>query len=174
MRSNTHYSKKSILHKFMKLSSRDFKKIIESTPLVSIDLVVRNNQGSVLLGKRTNRPAQNNWFVPGGRILKNETIESAFKRLIKEELGFSSANTKFLGLYQHFYDDNFSEDDFSTHYIVLAYEITFEGELALLPLEQHSKYKWFSQQELLEDESVHKHSKWYFQENKRADACLGT
>jgi len=158
----------------MKLSSTDFKKIVESTPLVSIDLVVRNNQGRVLLGKRTNRPAQNNWFVPGGRIFKDEPIETAYKRLIKEELGLSSANTNFLGLYQHFYEDNFSEDVFSTHYIVLAYEITFEGELALIPLEQHSKYKWFSQQELLEDESVHKHSKWYFQENKRADAYLNS
>jgi colanic acid biosynthesis protein WcaH len=50
----------------MKLPLTDFKKIVESTPLISIDLVVRNDQGSVLLGKRTNRPAQNFWFVPGG------------------------------------------------------------------------------------------------------------
>ena len=158
----------------MKLSTTDFKKIVKFTPLVSIDLIIKNSQGNVLLGKRTNKPAQNNWFVPGGRILKNESIESAFKRLIKEELGLSSANTNFLGLYQHFYNDNLSEDDFSTHYIVLAYEVIFEGEFALLPLEQHSKYKWFSQQELLEDENVHKHSKWYFQENKRADAYLNS
>ncbi|MBA6224532.1 GDP-mannose mannosyl hydrolase [Colwellia sp. MB02u-18] len=156
----------------MKLSLTDFKKIVESTPLISIDLVVRNDQGSVLLGKRTNRPAQNFWFVPGGRVLKDEPFEYAFKRLLREELGIGAANANFIGLYQHFYEDNFSEDDFSTHYIVLAYEITFKGELASLPLKQHSKYTWFTKKDLLENENIHKHSKWYFQENRNADLFL--
>jgi colanic acid biosynthesis protein WcaH len=156
----------------MKLPSDDFKKIVKYTPLVSIDLVVRDPEGKVLLGKRMNRPAQNNWFVPGGRVLKDETFKAAYKRLLKEELGLSNENANFIGLYQHFYEDNFSEDAFSTHYIVLAYEISFEGELEFLPFEQHSKYQWFSQQELIENENVHEHSKWYFQENKNADSFL--
>ncbi|MFT5760650.1 MAG: colanic acid biosynthesis protein WcaH [Alteromonadaceae bacterium] len=156
----------------MKLSSADFKTIVKSTPLVSIDLIVRNIEGNVLLGKRTNRPAQGFWFVPGGRVLKDEHFASAFKRLIKEELGLDNVQSTFKGIYQHFYDDNFSEGDFSTHYLVLAYEISFKGDLASLPLEQHSKYKWFDEKELVESEQVHKHSKWYFQENKQADAPL--
>ena len=110
--------------------------------------------------------------MPGGRILKDEPFETAFKRLIKEELGLSNVNGNFIGIYQHFYADNFSEDYFSTHYIVLAYRIMIDVELDFLPFDQHSKYKWFSQQELIDDESVHKHSKWYFQENKQADASL--
>jgi colanic acid biosynthesis protein WcaH len=156
----------------MKLTSADFKTIVKSTPLVSIDLIVRDSQRNVLLGKRTNRPAQSFWFVPGGRVLKDEQIESAFKRLIKEELGIYNIESTFKGIYQHFYDDNFSEDDFSTHYLVLAYEITFKGDLDSLPHEQHSKYQWFVEKELVENEQVHKHSKWYFQENKQADASL--
>lgn len=146
-----------------------FKTVIESTPLVSIDLIVRDQEGRILLGKRTNRPAQGYWFVPGGRILKNETFEHGFKRLIKVELGLTEVAPKFKGIYQHFYDDNFSEDKFTTHYIVLAYEINFNGELASLPVEQHSGYQWFTESELLEDESVHTHSKWYFQKDKQAD-----
>lgn len=156
----------------MKLSITDFKTIIKSTPLVSIDLVIRDKQGNVLLGQRINRPAQGFWFVPGGRVLKNETIENAFKRLVKEELELNLASAEFRGIYQHFYEDNFSDDDFTTHYIVLAYGIKFTGDLAKLPLEQHSNYRWFSEKELLECEHVHKHSKWYFQEDKQADACL--
>jgi hypothetical protein len=35
-----------------------FKTIIDTTPLVSIDLLVRNAQGQILVGKRVNRPAQ--------------------------------------------------------------------------------------------------------------------
>jgi colanic acid biosynthesis protein WcaH len=37
------------------LALEKFKTIIKSTPLVSIDLIVRNAQGEILLGKRTNR-----------------------------------------------------------------------------------------------------------------------
>jgi len=159
---------------FMKLSSTDFKTIVKSTPLVSIDFIVRDAEGNVLLGQRTNRPAQGFWFVPGGRVLKDEALEYAFKRLIKEELGINSVESTFKGIYQHFYDDNFSEENFSTHYLVLAYEIIFKGDLALLPLEQHSTYKWFAENELVDSEQVHKHSKWYFQENKQADTSLNT
>lgn len=146
-----------------------FKTVIESSPLVSIDLIVRNSEGQVLLGKRTNRPAKGYWFVPGGRILKDESFERAFKRLIKVELDLTEVESKFKGVYQHFYDDNFSEDKFTTHYVVLAYEITFNGELSSLPVEQHSGYEWFSETDLLMHEQVHTHSKWYFQKDKQAD-----
>ena len=156
----------------MKLSSADFKTIVKSTPLISIDLIVRDNRGNVLLGKRMNRPAQGFWFVPGGRVLKDEPFELTFKRLIKEEIGLDNVKPIFKGIYQHFYDDNFSQESFSTHYFVLAYEIVFRGDLTSLPLEQHSKYQWFTVNELVESEQVHKHSKWYFQENKQADTAL--
>ena len=146
-----------------------FKTVIESTPLVSIDIIVRNNEGKILLGKRTNRPAKGYWFVPGGRVLKDESFEHAFQRLIDVELGLAEVSSNFKGIYQHFYNDNFSEEKFTTHYVVLAYEINFNGELSSLPIEQHSVYKWFSETELLENEKVHIHSKWYFQKDKQAD-----
>jgi colanic acid biosynthesis protein WcaH len=41
--------------------------IIGGTPLVSIDLVIRNSKGEVLLGKRVNRPAQGNLVRPRGQ-----------------------------------------------------------------------------------------------------------
>lgn len=151
------------------LSKELFKKVIASTPLLSIDLIVRNTAGSILLGRRINRPAKNFWFVPGGRVLKDETLEDAFIRLIKVELGLDDVISNFKGVYQHFYKDNFSEESFTTHYIVLAYEITVNCELASLPVEQHSDYKWFSISELLNNDEVHIHSKWYFQKDKQAD-----
>ncbi|MFM9587755.1 NUDIX domain-containing protein, partial [Streptomyces caniscabiei] len=75
----------------------------------------------VLLGRRTNRPAKGYWFVPGGRIYKDETFDQAFRRLTKIELGqeYSMETSQFLGPYQHLYTDNFSGSDFSTHYVVL-------------------------------------------------------
>lgn len=52
------------------LDRETFKAIIDTTPLVSIDMLVRNYQCQILVVKRVNRPAQGFWFVPGGRNLK--------------------------------------------------------------------------------------------------------
>jgi colanic acid biosynthesis protein WcaH len=93
----------------MWLSDETFKSVIQHTPLISIDLIVRNEQDEVLLGKRVNAPAKDYWFVPGGRVRKNETLDDAFIRLVKEELGIESgmtrADAKFIGVFEHFYDD---------------------------------------------------------------------
>lgn len=40
------------------LDRETFKTIVDKTPLISIDLVVKNTAGKVLLGQRLNRPAQ--------------------------------------------------------------------------------------------------------------------
>ncbi len=145
-----------------------FTSIVANTPLVSIDLVVQNNSDKVLLGKRKNRPAQNMWFVPGGIVRKDELISDAFTRLSLDELGVQQliGNSHFLGLYEHFYPDNFSGDTFSTHYVVLGYLIQIEVDLHLLPKEQHNSYRWWRIEELLLSEEVHQHSKWYFNANK--------
>ena len=149
-----------------------FKTVIASTPLISIDLVVKNSAGQVLLGKRTNRPAQNFWFVPGGRVLKDESLDVAFNRIIKAELSSDKHKANFLGVYQHFYDDNATEDDFSTHYIVLAYELLFNESISKLPTEQHNEYRWFNKSELLKHNAVHQHTKWYFEEDTQADKAF--
>ena len=146
----------------MFLNSSTFSNIIENTPLISIDLIVKNDNGQILLGKRVNKPALNSWFVPGGRIYKDETLDDAFARIVKDELGLviSKDQASFYGLYEHFYNNNVFNDDFSTHYIVLAHEINISD----IPdtNTQHSSYKWFDIQELLADENVYKYTKDYF------------
>ncbi|EAC1549755.1 TPA: GDP-mannose mannosyl hydrolase, partial [Escherichia coli] len=107
----------------MFLRQEDFATVVRSTPLVSLDFIVENSRGEFLLGKRTNRPAQGYWFVPGGRLQKDETLEAAFERLTMAELGLRLPITagQFYGVWQHFYDDNFSGTDFTTHYVVLGF-----------------------------------------------------
>lgn len=150
-----------------------FKTVVASTPLVSIDLIVRDPQGRILLGQRNNRPAQGYWFVPGGRILKDETLQDALQRLLQMELGITTQpdTCSFLGVYQHFYPDNFSEASFSTHYVVLAYQLHITSAQLALPDVQHSAFLWLDVDTLLEHSKVHLHTKWYFQHNKQADAA---
>ena len=148
----------------MLLSKQIFQTIIQNTPLISIDLIVKNHQGQVLLGKRNNPPAQNFWFVPGGRIRKNETFIDAFKRITLQELGnnFSLSDARFIAPYQHFYADSIFTDRISTHYVVLAYQLIVDDKLLDLPLEQHNQYHWFDINELLLDKQVHQFTKDYF------------
>lgn len=149
----------------MFLDKKTFSFVIENTPLVSIDLVVKNEQGQALLGERLNRPAKGFWFVPGGRILKDESMAKAFQRLTLDELGqeFSIEQADFLAAFDHFYDDNVFGSEYSTHYVALAYELILKQPLKKLPLNmQHKSYQWFSVDSLLLQDNVHQHTKNYF------------
>lgn len=151
----------------MWLPDETFKSIIQHTPLISIDLIVRNEQGEVLLGKRVNSPAKGYWFVPGGRVRKNETLDDAFIRLVREELGVESGGTradaKFLGVFEHFYDDCVFGDDVSTHYIVLGYEFNAKNLiLEKIAQKQHSDISFISLHNSILSEEIHYFTKQYF------------
>lgn len=152
----------------MHLDNDTFRTVVASTPLVSIDLIVKNAEGQVLLGKRNNRPAQSMWFVPGGRILKNEPISTAFKRLVKNELNADAdlSEAQFLGLYDHLYPDSIWGDDVTTHYVVNAFEMQRVFDGSALPSDQHNEYVWFDIETLLSAPDVHDHTKWYFTKGK--------
>jgi len=142
------------------LDSQIFETVIHSTPLVSIDILLKCND-KVLLGKRINKPAQGWFFSIGGKINKNETIDSAMARIALDELNIDLTSTpEFVRVFEHFYDDSMFED-VSTHYVNLAYEYEVE-EIPDLPTEQHSEYRWFTIDELLESKQVHKYTKDYF------------
>jgi len=139
--------------------------IIDATPLVSIDLIIENRNKEILLGKRVNRPAQDCWFVPGGRILKNETIKDAIKRISTREIGVDLAdhNPALLGASEHMYADNFlNEPGINTHYVVLVFVIELESEIMATADDQHSEMKWWNKEDLLADESVHINTRDYF------------
>ena len=142
------------------LDNQTFKIVLNSTPLISIDLIVKKDN-KILLGKRINKPAQGYLFSIGGRVYKNETINSAMMRIAKTELNIGlKLIPKFIGVFEHFYDDSIYQD-LSTHYVNLAYAIEIE-EASNLPTEQHNEYRWLTIDELLKSKQVHKYVKDYF------------
>lgn len=145
------------------MDANQFKQVLEATPLVSIDLIVFNNEEKVLLGLRKNRPAQGFWFVPGGRIFKNETLSDAFKRLTLVELGkeYSIEQASLLGAFDHIYDDSIFGDRITTHYVALGYQI-FLDDLLHLPTSQHDMYRWVCLKQLKVDQNIHLNTKKYF------------
>ena len=126
----------------MKLESSRFLEIVKSTPLVSIDLVILSASKSMLVGRRVNEPAKDTWFVPGGRIRKDETIKRAFCRICKDELNqeIGIQDSRLIGAFDHKYDTNFAGvKNISTQYIVLAYGLFRDIDLNTLPRTQHSE-----------------------------------
>lgn len=148
------------------LSDQVFLDVIETTPLVAIDLIVRNPEGSILLGLRNNKPAQGYWFVPGGRIQKNERLSDAFGRLCRGELALDMdfEDAKLIGVYDHIYEDNFLDvEGIGTHYVTLGYELSLPQGIDVSLDHQHCDQRWWSINELLVSEDVHPNSKAYFQ-----------
>ncbi|CAG9174341.1 GDP-mannose mannosyl hydrolase [Cupriavidus respiraculi] len=148
------------------LPPETFRTVVASTPLVAIDLLVRDGDGRYLVGRRRNPPARGSWFVPGGRIRKDERLAQALQRLCEEELGGGTrvGAAVFRGAYEHFYDINFAgEEGASTHYVVLAYEMALEQATAALPEAQHGAYRWMAPAELLADPEVHANTRAYFE-----------
>ncbi|PPC74959.1 GDP-mannose mannosyl hydrolase [Pokkaliibacter plantistimulans] len=147
-----------------RLSTTQFAAVIRNTPLISIDLIVRNKANQVLLGQRLNRPAQGYWFVPGGRIFKNERLADAFARLTREELGseMKIEQANLLGVFEHLYEDCVFGDQTTTHYVVTGMELQLEHDLDDLPCAQHDHYRWFDQTLLLSADDVHTNTKAYF------------
>ena len=145
------------------LENDEFIRVVKNTPLVSLDLVIRSEDNKLLMGMRVNEPAAGSWFVPGGRIRKDESIEDAFLRITKAELGksYSIDHARLLGAFTHKYRTNFAHiPGISTHYVVLAYELQVDVDQQQLPVEQHSEYCWLGKNDDLT--RVHPNTKAYF------------
>ncbi|MBW8000784.1 MAG: GDP-mannose mannosyl hydrolase [Planctomycetes bacterium] len=148
------------------LSPADFAEVVKRTPLVSIDLIVLNGNDEVLLGFRSNEPAADSWFVPGGRIAKDERISQAFGRITENELGVAlkCEDAQFAGVFEHLYPTNFTrKGNFGTHYVVLAYKIKIDEDILNLPTDQHSQYKWVSGEAAKNEKNIHPNTMAYFE-----------
>lgn len=138
-----------------------FRSIVQNAPLVSIDLVIADPSGAILMGWRENEPAKATWFVPGGRIRKDERIADAFDRIIQTETGLASrfAEARLGGVYEHLYSTNcFGDAAFGTHYCVLAHILRFNERPAIRIDSQHTEVEWLKSSAT----DIHPYSRAYF------------
>lgn len=149
----------------MHFNKDTFLRVIEATPFVSIDLIIRNEKQQVLLGYRLNRPARDCWFVPGGRIRKNERTQDALQRIAQTELGIPARPGTLLGVFDHIYDDNYyGVAGLGTHYVVCAYQFEIGSDAPFTQDDQHARLKWWSVEALLASGEVHDNTKLYFRD----------
>lgn len=131
----------------------EFQQAVAALPLVSVDWVLTNPAGELLVGQRLNAPARGAWFTPGGRIRKGEALALALVRVAQEELGAASAlaaalvqQGQLMGAWDHFYPDAAFSDTVPTHYVNLPHWAALtadEVDALRLPVgEQHSEWRW--------------------------------
>ncbi|MBC7619256.1 MAG: NUDIX domain-containing protein, partial [Candidatus Saccharibacteria bacterium] len=139
-----------------------FLSVVDAAPLVAMDLVVVRGGTEILLGLRNNRPAQGFWFVPGGRIRKNEPMQAALARVAQDELGLALASLPqppvHIGAYEHFYADCFAGDvGVSTHYVVMGNLVQLPAGTELAAADaQHSALRWWPLAEAAQSAEVHR------------------
>lgn len=146
------------------LDPEELIELVRLGPLVSIDLVVQDPEGRILVGLRNNQPARNDWFVPGGRVGKGESLDEAFRRIAHQELGLTllRADARFLGVFEHFYENNFQEQPgLGTHYVALGHQIALPEAVEIQPDGQHERLRWVAAAELLADPRVHHNTRVY-------------
>ena len=109
-----------------------YKEIEHYLPIPCVDLLVKRHDKLLLL-RRNNEPAQDEWFVPGGRIFKNEKLKDAAKRVLKEETGLTAKNLVQTGAMSHIWP--------TRHTLSVFYVTEVEpGEIMLN--DEHSEYDW--------------------------------
>ena len=148
----------NILHKDL------WKTIVMNMPISAKDLLFYSDKKGLLMGKRINKPAKDYYFVPGGRVFKNENRNDAIQRIANQEVGclINPANFSSIGIYDHFYLDSIWENTkITTHYIVEAILFEIEDEEIKFCLEkQHSEVVWVNESNV-EKVKVHKYSMKY-------------
>lgn len=136
--------------------------MLRAMPVVSVDLIVNDEHGQVLLGKRRNRPASGYWFVPGGRLFKREDLDTAVRRISRQELGQELALVRVLGVYHQRYPDNFQDDSYDSHYVTFAVSVVAIEARPMGGDDQHEEFRWWQVEDLMKSQKVHELTKNYF------------
>ena len=124
----------------MHIPKLEYKTILANMPIVCVDLIIINN-GKFLLLKRNNEPAKGEFWFPGGRILKLETIKSAALRKAKLEVNLDCNFHKVISVEETIFD---KKSDMSTtvHTINIVCKLTTDNIKEIKLDHFHSNFIW--------------------------------
>ena len=118
-------------------------------PIVCIDCVVVY-ENKVLLVKRKREPMKDQWWFPGGRLLKEERMSKAVHRIVSAETGVSIRMPQLLGFDETIFKaDPFGHNE-GTHTVnfVYASNISHMAMMKVVLDENHLDHQAFSFDEI--------------------------
>lgn len=141
-----------------------FAEFTARMPQVCVEVVLDTDEG-VLLARRTNEPTKGEWFWPGGRLYKGEELESAARRVAREELGIEVEIEERLGVYAHFWETSAVVGEASRHTVNVVFRVTAAREFEIELDEQHDAYRFLSELE----GGLHEYVRRYVEDNGLLD-----
>lgn len=128
----------------MILSDKDFAMVLSAMPVVCVDGVVVNDAGEYLLVRRKNEPLKGEFWVPGGRVMKNERLEDAVARKMREEIGVDVDILGSMGFFEAFFERSRQEVAGGVHMISLVYRVR-PRSLEIRLDDQSAEWGWFNE-----------------------------
>lgn len=126
----------------MYISETEYRKIQTVMPIVCVDLLIIFN-GRCLLLKRSCEPVRGQYWFPGGRIFKMETIQKAVTRKAKEEVGLDCTFQEIVSVEETIFEktDKMHTD---IHTVNICCKLTTLSVRDLNIDEHHTEYVWVS------------------------------
>ena len=116
-----------------KISSSLYELILDVLPIASVEAIISKDD-SLLFLRRQNSPAKEQWWFPGGRVRKGETLEETLYREVKEETDLEVIESELVNVYSRIFD--------TRHDISIVYLCVCKGYKIILN-DEHSEYKYF-------------------------------
>lgn len=133
-------------------------------PRVCVDAVVVRSE-EVLMTRRAIEPELGKWHLPGGKIVRGETIDEALKRHVLHDLGVGCRVFDLLGV-SEFLDQHAVVGDytFTMHSIMICKKVELQRYDIRLNREEASEWQWFNclpkDIDLVQDRFLRSHLLW--------------
>jgi 8-oxo-dGTP diphosphatase len=109
-------------------------------PILTVDALIEDDKGRVLLIKRGVEPFKGRWCLPGGKVDEGERVEAALEREMMEELKVRIGIRELLGIYSE------PDRDPRGHYVSALYHATIVGGEPT-QTDEVSGIKWVAKQD---------------------------
>ena len=117
------------------LPSKLYNQIAKCLPIVSVEALIVADDGLLFL-KRKNEPVKGEWWFPGGRIRKGESLDDALRREVREETGLELSHYRLINAYSRVFPER--------HDIAIVYLCKCNPGKVVLN-DEHSEYAFFEE-----------------------------
>jgi 8-oxo-dGTP diphosphatase len=114
----------------------------KSRVVLTVDAIIRDELGRILLMERGAEPFKGTWVLPGGLVDPGETVEEACVREVMEELGLEVLIVGLVGIYSE------PGRDPRGSFVSIAYQVEVVGG-KILHTEEAPTHRWLGLHETL-------------------------
>lgn len=118
--------------------------VFYNNPKPAIGVLIKNDQGEIMLTKRAVAPFKGDWDLPGGFMNYGEAVEDAALRELQEELGIQRINNPcIVGSFTDYYS-NEGRDDETIQVLSLIVEVGIDENEITGASDDILAYKFFA------------------------------